>query len=570
MKNKIYILLIILVTFAAACKTTKNTTVDAVKFANPDEEAKAYLSEALRLMLYDNYDEAIKNVNQCIKRQPENAAYYYLLSQIYTAKEEPELAMDYMMKAVELDDDNYFYKYYLAKLHIKKYDIESATALLEEVILVSKSYRPFYELGYYYYYDKDYKNSIFTYERLQEKEGVTSYNSDLKLRAYERLDHDEKYRDELIFLCDFFPFKQEYKEKLIDYYLDLNEIDEANKILLQSMATELPIYSFYLQFAKHFKEKNNFDSTFIYTKLAFEQDDGWNDKVYFLEDNDFFSIKNYPKGEVDTLFSILYRNEDKKDKWFDTKYAKYLTNAKRLHKAINVLNKDTVSDYYNYETNKMLVELYFQTANFPKLDSISSSMTDFYPNLPDFFLYSAIAKTATQDYSSAEIFFKAGKDLIYSDLYMATTFNFFMSYYYSLQNDTENFKTFYNDAIVSSETYPDIKLNFSKFLLSQNVMIDSVSVLLDACNKQVSDISDENELIYANSFLTYRQANFDKAEELILPLIDNSDFIVPKYYELYGDIQKSKNNEEQAIRYWQIAYKQDTFNIKLKQKIGNR
>ena len=493
MKKYTILLFAIFVAFATSCKTTRDTT--AVSKINSEELVKQYLADALREMLYDNYDLAIESLNKCVEIDANNSAVYYEFAEIYTKKEEYNVAISYMIKASELSPDNIFYKYYIAKLHIKNYDIERSIPFFEEVILETKSYIPFYELAHYYKYLKQYSDAIYTFERLQEKEGVTEYNTDQKLTVFDRSGYKEEYLNELLFIVDYFPYNTKYKTRLINYYLENNNIEEANKILSENENMESAQY--FTSFAQYYKDKNDYDSTYIFLKLAFENEVNLYNGTYIIQDEEFFSSKNYHNSEVDTLFNLLI-NSGLGDNETSVVYSEYLQRNNKPLTAIRVLEGINDQDEFIYNLNENLVALYFETNNYSELDTISIFLMDLYPNMPEFYLYAGISSMMLNDFSEAELLLKSGIDLIYSDIYMLSRFNFYLSYLYIFLNDEFNTDNYYKEALSSSDIYYDLQNEYALFFIKNNTELPKAEKLINNCLKEEPE---NTEYLYTFAFV---------------------------------------------------------------------
>jgi len=538
MKKYTIILFVIFVAFATSCKTNKN--IATVSKKTNDELVKEHLADALREMLYDNYDLAISSLNKCVEIDANNSAIYYEFAEIYTKKEEYNVAISYMKKANELSPDNIFYKYYLAKLYIKNYDIESSIPLFEEVILVTKSYTPFYELAHYYKYLHQYSDAIKTYNKLQEKEGITEFNTDQKLIVYDRNSDKTGYLEELIFIVDYFPYNVDYKTRLINYYLENDNIGEASKIL--SKDSNMQSAEYYSSFAQYYKDKNDYDSTYIYLKLAFEKDNNFHEGRYLLIDDSFFNSKNYPNSEIDTLYNLMMGKQENN---YETSlmYATYLKQNNKPYTAIKVLEKTEYQDDFYFNLNETLVELYFATDNYVKLDTLSTFMIDLYPNMPEYFLYSGISNMMLNDYERAEQLLKAGIDLIYSDIYMLSRFNFYLSYLYSIKNDEFNAEKYYKEAIHITDTYITLKNEYALFLIKNNTQLAKAELLINSCLKEEEDNLD---YLYTSAYYNYKIKKYEEAAIIIKELIEMSENENAKYYRLYYDILLSQNKKQEA------------------------
>jgi len=545
MKKYTIILFVISIVFITSCKTTKNVTT--VSKQTNDELVKTHLADALREMLYDNYDLAINSLNKCVEVNANNSAVYYQFAEVYTQKEEYNVAVFYMQKAIELSPDNVFYKYYLAKLYIKNSNIENAIPLYEEVILETKSYTPFYELAHYYKYLRQYSNAIYTYERLQEKEGVTEYNTNQKLKVFDRSGKKAEYLKELLFIVDYFPYNTDYKTRLINYYLENDNIGEANIILSKDKSIQSAEY--YTSFAQYYKDKNDYDSTYIYLKLAFENVSDFYESKYLIKDETFFNSKNYPNSELDTLYNLMI-NKQLEVSETSSMYANYLQKNNKPYSAIRVLEKTGYADDFYLSLNETLVELYFDTNNYVKLDTLSTFMIDLYPNMPEYFLYSGISNMMLNDYEKAEQLLKAGMDLIYSDVYMLSRFNFYLSYLYILKKDEFNAEKYYKEAMSVTDIYYSLQNEYALFFITNNTKLSKTELLIKNCLEQESD---NQEYLYTFAYYSYKIKKYDQATTKIKELIDYSAIENAKYYRLYADILLSQNKKQEAKEQLQKA-----------------
>ncbi len=549
MKKYTIILFAILVALLSSCKTTRTTTT--VAKVTDEELVKFHLAEALREMLYDDYDEALTNLNKCVEADPKNSAVYYEFAEVYTQKEEYNIAISYMLQAVELSPENIFYKYYLAKLHIKNYDVEKSIPLFEEVVLETKSYTPFYELAHYYKYLKEYTKAIYTYERLQEKEGVTEFNTNQKLIVLDGYNNKKEYLKELLFVVDYFPYNADYKTRLITYYLENDNISEASKILSEDENMESAEY--YTSFAEYYKGKNNYDSTYIFLKLGLEKETNFFYGLHILNDKEFFSSKNYPNSEVDTLFNLLINSELGNNET-SLLYSKYLLQNNKPYSAIRVLEDIYSEDDFDYNLNKTITKLYLETNNYTKLDTISLFLMDLYPNMPEFYLYAGISNMMLNDYEKAEQLFKSGMDLIYSDMYMLSQFNFYLSYLYILKKDEFNTEKYYKEALKLSDTYYDLQNNYALFLIKNNTELPRVETLIKTC---LENEPESQKFLYTSAYYDFKTKNYEQAIVKIKELIEKSETENAKYNRLYGDILLSQNKKQEAEKQWQKAKELD-------------
>jgi len=126
----------------------KGDYIEAIKFytivvEKPDESVKLYkaliyLNRGICYYHSGNQDKAIDDFQEAIYIEPRNINPYVNLGYIYIDKNEPDKAIEYLVRAKEIARDNYTVILTLAEARIAVENIEEAFALLSEIPSSSK------------------------------------------------------------------------------------------------------------------------------------------------------------------------------------------------------------------------------------------------------------------------------------------------------------------------------------------------------------------------------------------------------------------------------------------------
>ena len=424
--NKTKIILFFLILITTSCSLFRKTPEISEKSIN--DKFKFYFSEANSNILIENYNEALLNIDECLKLRPKSAASFYLKAQINNNIGQSNEAIQYSLKAIEYEPDNYWYKYFLARLFVNIYQFEKAIPLYEDVILYSKNSQHFNELAYYYRYTAQYNSEIYTYTRLQKLEGVNTKNSFAKIRIYGIIDDQPAIEREIKLLINAYNDNIIFYRMLAGHYIDNNNLDSAKKIN-QKLINLHPNNGYaHLSMANYYKANNNYDSTFIYLKNAFINNFvPHEDKLEFLlSDTSFFSVKNFKNNQIDTLYEILInKHQNYTDAFYN--YALFLNNTNKQSKSIFYLNKVLQTNEIHYQSLALLSELYFNSYNYTVLDTLSKFAINLYPNQPLYYLYAGVSALGLYDYENAEEMLQTGLDFTFENDFLTAKFNFYMS-----------------------------------------------------------------------------------------------------------------------------------------------
>ena len=562
--NKLKILLILLLLLTASCSLFRKTP--EVSKQSEKDKFKFYFSEANSNILIEDYGKALLNIDECLKFNPESAASFYLKAQIYNTLGQTNQAILYSLKTIEYEPDNYWYKYFLARLYVKIYNYEKAIPLYEDVILYSKNSDHFRELAYYYKYTKQYNNVIHTYSRLQKLEGINTRNSFAKIQIYEIIDDQLAIEREIKSLINCYVDNIIFYRMLSSHYIENNNLDSAKKINQKLIFLHPKNGYAHLSMANYYKAVENYDSTFIHLSIAFSNSYlPKEDKLEFLlSDTSFFSIKNYPGNQVDSLYEILLNNHQYYTEAFYN-YALYLNSINKQSQAIFYLNKFIKDKEIHFNALSLLSELYFNSYNYTVLDTLSKYALDLYPNQPKFYLYAGVSALGLFDFEYAEEILRTGLDFTFEDNLLSSNFNFYLSQLYRSLEDSFQQEKYYNTAIELAAQNYELLNSFASYFANFNFEIEKAVSLNNIC---LDYAPNNSNYLYIKALILYKQNSFTQAKINIENALKTMKFPKVQYLDLYGDILYKLGDQKAAFIQWTKATEIDNTNYKIKEKLN--
>ena len=137
-------------------------------------EVEYIFVEAEKLFLLRNYSQATELLNQCLTMEPENDVFYYKLAEISNITEQFSQASSYIGKAIELNKKNKYYYLLAVDIYANLGDLRSTVVAYEQLITeVPGSSSYLFNLAAAYIYLKEFDKALATYDRAQNKYGLT-------------------------------------------------------------------------------------------------------------------------------------------------------------------------------------------------------------------------------------------------------------------------------------------------------------------------------------------------------------------------------------------------------------
>lgn len=186
---------------------------------------------AIQARLVGDADEAIEMYERILEDDSDNSAAAYELSRIFEAKEESGKALMYARQAVEKDPDNPWYHTFLAQV------LESAGKAIEAAEIYEELHKQYPDNDYYLMMEayllvvgQKPEEAISIYDRLEEQSGVVPDISNKKVRLYLGLGKPDKAAAELRSLADAYPSHLEYQHELAELFVRLDRRQDALKV----------------------------------------------------------------------------------------------------------------------------------------------------------------------------------------------------------------------------------------------------------------------------------------------------------------------------------------------------
>ena len=563
-----YILFIIV--FLAIFSCNKNVVPAGIK-GNPsagyDSATFNYIYvEALKQKLMGNAGEALKDLEQCIKMNPESDAAYYQMAQIVIANGDLKNGKKYGLKALSVDERNIWYLTMLGGLYYQEKNIDSAIIFYEKAVnLFPEKENLQITLGNLYSENKNYSKASSIFDSFDKKYGLNETSTISSVRNLMAAKNYDAALAKIQSLLKESPDEILYNGLLADIYRGQGENQKAldvYKLLLErnpdNSATQLALCDFFIS-EKSYSDLFVLLNTVI-LNTSIERESKITLMARLLEIPEL--IQNWSEKMAVSLMILEANYAD--DNIVPLIRAELLVKQNKLKEASERLEDIIKSSPDNYYAWEKLLVVYLQMKNYELLlKKGEECATRFNRSFPAKLLYANGAlelgkySVALEELKKAEILAAENKDFLVQVLTMRA------DVYYRMKDYLKAFSTF-EQALKSDNQDLTLINNYAYYLAEQNTNLKEAEEMA----KRVVDKEKGNTTFMDTyGWVLYKRGKLNEAAKIMESIIKSGDKEDAVWYEHYGYILKKQKKCAQAIENWNIALKIDSTKTELKKEI---
>ena len=470
-----------------------------------------------------NTETACSLYEAIIKQQPENSLAYYQLSSINYEQRNIARAIEYNLKAIELNPKNHWYRTQLAEIYLQTKQIEKAADQYRAVIDLQPNVTEYYmELVAIYTEANMFDKAIEIVNLLEKRQGVNEYCSMLKYKIYKQLGKQEKATKEIEILCKEYPSNVSYLSTLAQNYLSKGEdkkalslmkkVEEIDSNNIENIVALLELY--------YKKGEINLAESYIdklcrNTQMNFEEKNQliltlYQEKV----DNDSFTLKCY-MGHLETM-AKMYPEEGRLWQFLSIAYMRtfrmadaYIACKKAVEYGVNDL------DLFK---NCIIVQ---QVNDNPKeIIETCDKALKYYPREVIFYIVKGHNLNAIGEYTSAiEVFEKGLKLKTRQEDYLIDLYNGLAEAHYRAEKYDQAWNFFEKVLEISPNDFPTLN-NYAYYLCIENINLDKAEEM----SKKTYDAESRN-ITFADTYawILHSKGEHLKAKEVLDKFLDSKD-----------------------------------------------
>ena len=536
---------------------------------NYDEASFNYVYvDAIKQKLMGNNGDALKDLEQCIKINPQSDASYFQMAQILIGGGDTNRGKYYAQKAVSFNEENLWYLVMLAKLYYQEKNLDSAILYYEKAV----RYFPDREtllltLGNLYSENKKYEKAKSIFDNLDSKYGVNESSTVSEIKSLMSSGNFDNALIKTQLLISKFPDKNVYNEILAEIYKEKGDNEKALEVykkLLEKTPddgeTQLAVCDFFLG-------EKNYDELFsMLNSVILNSGIMKEDKIsMFVKLMDISELVKIKSENLTLSFLILEANYPD-DNFIPLLRPELLGKQNKFDEAsirLEEIIKKNPENYYAWE--KLLLD-YLQLGDYSKLFTRGEECaTNFNRSFLAKLLYAngalEIGKydIALEELKKAEIL--AGDNTAYKNQVLTMR----ADVYYRMKEYSNAFAIF--EGLVKSKSEDLTVLNnYAYYLAEQNIRLKEAEQL---ARKVIEREKTNNTFLDTYGWVLYKRGKINEAAKVMESIIASGDKPDAAWYEHYGYILKKQKKCSKAIENWKIAIKLDSRKADLIKEIEN-
>lgn len=512
-----------------------------------------FFSKGIENKYNDNYDVAIEYFERAIEAYPDDHASMYELSVLYVIKNEFEKGFEHIKKAVELDQNNKWYKIRLADFYKQNGEYESFISIYDQLLENEPANLEYLEsyidallhLGHF-------ETVIEKLNIVEENIGITDYISLEKIEIYKLLGNNDKVVEEMEKLSNAIPYETRYLSMLAELYMQNKREKDAFKIylkikeinpndpyinisLLEYYQKNGEIDNAYQEFILSIKNKNlDYNTKAQIYEYWFENKGDNENVIREAEEAGKAFIETHPDKELGyyVLGTVYYNN-----KIYDKAQQYYL----------DAIEKDSTSFITWYQLAITDMEL----KNNDALYQHTKTALRFYPEQPFFYLLNGIALVEMKNYEDAIKAFEKGR-FMSADKSLTSDFDTYIAdAYHQLGNKAKTYE-YYDRVLKNNPENVYVLNNYAYFLSMDGVRLDeALKMSAITIEKEPKNVT----FLDTYAWILYKLERYKEAKKWMEKVFSYDKNPQGINYEHYGDILYKLGDTQKAVQNWKKANK---------------
>jgi tetratricopeptide (TPR) repeat protein len=392
---------------------------DEIALANDEFENNFY--EALKQKGIENYDKALKSLEKCLAKEPQNPVIYNEIGKNQLSLKNYPEAEKAFLKATQLDPKNRWYWSGLYDVYYQTQDFNKSIPVVQKLTEWRKEYYQ-EDLVSLYMYTQQFEKALALINEMEETVGKSDKREMYKLQILSDQKYNKPQKETLEEAIRKNPKDENSYLQLIYLYSESNQEEKAQEVakrLEKAIPTsdwaQVSLFKFHI---------NNNDgakaSEAMFRVLESKQIDK---KIKHRVLNEFliFATGN-PKFDKELEKAISYFEDDKEVN-VAKEVGKFYFNKKNYSKAGQYFEKSLAAKSDDIESVELLLYTYAESAQYDNLAKKAAEFIDTYPTHARLFYFAGLAANKQQKFSKAKEWLENGLDYVVEDSELEANLN---------------------------------------------------------------------------------------------------------------------------------------------------
>lgn len=553
--------LIALKTNAQFFSKSKKTVPSAIV-----QKAEEFFSEGVKEYTIENYLKAIQFFEKSLEYNPNSAATYYMIAQIYNRQNNLYKSILFAQKAIKLDESNKYYHLLLAQIYYKKQDFNECAKVYANVLKKLPGTVEYnYELANIYIQLNKLEEAIKCYERIEKAFGISEDIIRQKQQLYLSLNKVDDALAQGKRLVDAFPDDPIFIVTQIEILISTARIAEAEK-MANDLIKKFPEYpNGLIVLSEIYRMKGDLRKSAEFLERVFRNTEfDVDSKIGLLIEK----VKLLPNEEVKkqclTLGEILVSNYPNNHKVLAI-YADIMAISENSRAALQYYLKSIRIDDAHPKIWQQICILDHELNEIDSLKVHSEKALEISPNETIIWFYNGLANQILKNYKKSSAAFEEGKKLAGNDRNLLLQFNTMLGDSYNGSKEYKKSDEAFEDALKLDVNNYLVMNNYSYYLSVRKEKLEYAKKLSE---RVIKDNPTNDTYLDTYAWILYMMKDYEKAKEIFEKIISKTDN--GTIVEHYGDVLYQLGDKSKALEYWQKAKKLGDFSDFLERKINDK
>ncbi len=534
-------------------------------------EIQKIFIDANKEKMLGHYQDAAFLFREVLKKDPKNHSAAYELARMYDVLEQDALALKTIEKAVKLAPKNPWYMDFYGQVLERNNKFEEAANVYGTLAKAHPENEYFlFQQAFYLIKAEKLAPAVVVYDKLEKMMGVNEELTKKKYTLYYKMGDNKSAINEIQKLIKPFPTETRYLHILADFYVNDENIKEANKTYKKILSIDpkdaeanLALADSYHENGEHIKYLNAIKP--IITKT----DVGIDVKVEKLFP--YIEILGKTKnGELKLaaleLGESLTDVHPQEAKAFSL-YADMLYHSGNSKEALKYYQSTLEFDKSVFAVWEQIMYIHAENNDVNDLIKTTEKAMDLFPNHAKVYYMNGLAQSSKGEHKEAIS--------MYEQSLMMAGKNTPLKYelcnrlgieYFNIEKYDRSDKMFDRGL----ELIPDgfsILHNYSYHLAQRNKDLEKARDMSIKANALKAD----QPVFQSNlAYIFFLLDDMKDARDWIERSMSNGGDKIPEILELYGDIQYKSGLKSKALEYWKMAKQAGAKSKELEQKISEQ
>lgn len=516
-----------------------------------------------------NYDLAETLFSQALKIDPNSSAAMYELANIYSFQNNKNQALYFSKKAVAADPKNIWYQLLYAQCLKENKQPDEVAKVLEKLVKDNPDrIDMYYELASAYLFVNKLNDAVKTYNKIEERIGVSEEVSMQKLKIHKTQGNFEKSVEEAQKLIKAYPKDPKFYGILGELYQEKGQSEKALAAYNELLKVDPDNAYVHLSLADYYRGQKQNEKAFEEIKIAFRSKElDIDTKVKILLS--YYSItETYVelKPDADELCRILVETHPDEAKAFSI-YGDFLSRDKKLEEARIQYRKAIALDKEKYALWNQLLIIESELEDIEALEKESRETMELFPNQPIPYFYNGAANLQLKRYKEAIPPLLEGKEFVFDNPPLLAQFYASLGDAYNQLKKHSSSDSAYDKALEIDPNNIYVLNNYAYYLSLRNTNLEKAEAMSKKCN-ELQPNNNSYEDTYG--WILYQMKRYEDAKIWIGKALDHGGRGNGTLLEHYGDILYRLGDKDEALKYWQDAKKASGASELIDKKINDK